>query len=104
MNAYLKRYNKSMRNRLDIKTTEPTRYEVALMRGYEVLHVYGYTARKTKSGIVNLMDEDMTHLLTADELTACDNATLKYSKKYGFTFCPGIRVAFTGNTERSAAK
>jgi len=93
-----------MRKRLDICTTEPTRYEVALFRGGQVLYRYGFTARKTKKGILNLMTKDVSHLLTDEELEEADTFQLKYSRKHGLQVSSGISIRFTSATERDMAE
>ena len=89
-----------MRSRNSISTKELTRYEVALMRGNDVLHIYGYTARKSKHGITALVTEDVTHLLTPTELAYND---LTYTAKDGFNIAPNVYIRFTGKTERQVA-
>lgn len=90
-----------MRSRQSISTKELTRYEVALMRGDTVLHIYGYTARKSKQGITALVTEDVTHLLTPSELS--ENKPLIYFAKTGFEVATNVYIRFTGRTERQAA-
>ena len=87
------------RNRLDIPTNAPTRWEVAVIRGEIILEVLGYTARRTKMGIYNLVAHDLTRHFTESEL----NADLVYSAKTGFTFGTDLRVGFSGRTERDVA-
>ena len=90
-----------MRAKADISTLEGTKWEVAVIRNGVILEVLGYTARKTKQGILNLMVKDLTSHFTEDEL----NADYKYSKDKGFQFGDGsIRIGFTGRTERQVAK
>lgn len=92
------------RTRTAIATTEPTRYQVSLCRGFEVIHVFGYTARKSKQGIFALLKNsgDVTHLLTESELAEMDDFRLKYSAKNGMQLAFNIYIRFTG-TERENA-
>ena len=90
-----------MRSRDSISTKELTRYEVALMRGDDILHIYGYTPRKSKHGILALVKDDVTHLLTATELT--EDRALTYSREHGFTVATNVYIRFTGRTERQVA-
>jgi len=87
------------RNRLDIPTNAPTRWEVAVIRNGETLEVLGFTARKTKMGIYNLMANDLTRHFTEPEM----NRDIAYSAKFGFTFGSDIRIGFSGRTERNVA-
>jgi hypothetical protein len=92
----------TVRNRKDISTLEATRYEVALIRDDKVLKVLGYTARKTKRGIFNLLQgQDLTSYFTEAEL----DSDRRYTSKNGLQFGDGsIRISFTGRTEREVAK
>jgi len=92
----------TVRNRNSISTLEATRYEVALIRDGEVLKVLGYTARKTKRGIFNLLQgQDLTSYFTEAEL----DSEHRYTSKNGLQFGDGsIRISFTGRTEREVAK
>lgn len=91
----------NLRRRQEIPTDAATRYEVALMRGDKVIEILGYTARKTKQGIMHQFEgKDRTHLFTDEEL----DTPWKYSSKTGISFNNGtIRACFTGRTEREAA-
>jgi hypothetical protein len=91
----------NLRQRQAISNDTATRYEVALMRGETVLEVLGYTAQKTKMGIIGqFRGKDVTHHFTDDEL----NSEWKYSAKNGIQFNNGsIKACFTGKTEREAA-
>ncbi len=92
------------RNRNSIPTNTSTRYEVALMRGSEIIHVYGYTARKSKFGILNAISgQDVLEFLTEPELAETETMELTYSAKYGFKVATNVYVRFTGNTERQVA-
>ena len=92
-----------MRGRNQIKTTEPTRYEVALVRGSDKLYSYGCTARKSKQGILDMATVNVEHLLTAEEIEESDSTDLTYSRKYGFKLANDLYIRFTGETERSLA-
>lgn len=92
-----------MKTRDQIRSTEPTRYEVALVRGETVLHSYGCTARKSKQGILAMLDADVDHLLTEEEIEESNSLDLKYTKKYGFKVATNVYIRFTGQTERELA-
>jgi len=91
------------RDRMAIPTNTPTRYEVALMRGNEVLHVLGYTAKKSKQGIYALCTVNLEPYLTAQELQESKNFEMTYTTKYGFQIGSNLFVRFTGRTERAIA-
>lgn len=74
-----------------------TKYQVALMRGNDVLFIYGYTERKSKQGIIALMSKDVTHLLTDDEM----DVVPVYTKKDGLKLGGKVKVCFTGFTEKN---
>jgi hypothetical protein len=92
-----------VRRRSEIKTTESTRYEVALTRGSKILYIYGYTSRRSKEGLLAMATDDVTALLTADELAESDNFRAKYTRKTGIQITSGLFIRFTGATERMAA-
>jgi len=89
-----------MRNRADISTLESTKYEVGLVRDGKIVYVLGYTARKSKTGILNLNTKDIARFFTQAER----DGEFKYSAKSGFVFNGGsIRMGFTGRTKREVA-
>jgi len=88
-----------VRNRSEIATNTPTKFEVAVIRNSQVLEILGYTARKSKIGIYNLMANDLTRHFTEAEVST----DYTYSAKSGFTFGTDIRIGFTGRTEREVA-
>jgi hypothetical protein len=82
-----------------IPTNTATRYEVALIRSGKVLKILGYFAKKTKSTLFSApQGQDLTEYFTEEEL----DSDLRYTKLHGIQFGDGsIRIAFTGNTERT---
>ena len=92
----------TVRNRKDISTLEATRYEVALIRDEKVLNILGYTARKSKQGVFNLLKgQNLTSYFTEAEL----DSNYRYTLKNGLQFGNGsIRISLTGRTEREAAQ
>lgn len=91
------------RKRSEISTLENTRYEVALMRGSEIVHVLGFTPRKSKFGIQALCTQNLEPYFTAEEWAEAMEYEPTYSAKYGYRFSSTMRIAFTGRTEREVA-
>lgn len=84
----------------EIGTNTSTRWEVALKRGDRVLEILGYTAQKTRRGLFNQIQKDLTHYFTEEEL----NSEWRYSQAKGVEFNGGsIALVFTGRTERTVA-
>ena len=74
---------------MKLAESTPTRYEVKLVRGTEVLHSYGFTARKSKAGLLAMMTDNVEHLFTEDEaVAAADEFQPTYSRKLGLTRSP----------------
>ena len=86
----------------DIPVNTVTRYEIALMEGEKIIKVLGYTAKKTKQALFNTISngDDLTQYFQESEL----DCEYSYDKKMGIVFCPRLRVAFTGQTERQIAE
>ena len=95
-----------MRKREDISTLEPTRYEVALFINGRIERVLGYTARKSRHGLDRYWDQaiDLVHgLIKSDRLPASvAEGRMRFSSAKGWDN-GSLRLAFTGETERSAA-
>lgn len=95
------------RNRLAISTLEPTRYEVGVFIGDAEPVALGYTARRSKQGLLAYL-EKVSPLVTAAILEGrltteqVDNVPITYSADHGFDGGV-VRLAFTGRTERDAA-
>jgi hypothetical protein len=89
------------RNYNEIKSNSVTRYEIALMEGEKTVKILGYTARKTKESLFNTVrnGDDLTQYFHESEL----DCQYSYDKSWGIVFCPRLRVAFTGRTERQVA-
>ena len=90
----------TLRKRDDISTLTETRYQVAVVRDGITLQILGYTARKSKIGILYFLTEDLSHHFTETEL----DSKHTYTAKDGLVFGDGsIRIGFTGETERQNA-
>lgn len=84
-----------------ISTLDPTRYEVALMRGEKILHVYGYTARKSNKGMLSMIRHNVEHLLTQEELAEIDKEKRDFIVKNGRArVATNLFIGFSGRTER----
>jgi hypothetical protein len=83
-----------------IPANTATRYEIALIRNGSVLKVLSYTAKKTKGALLRApYGHDLAEYFTEAEL----NGEWSYKASHGVMFGDGsIRLAFTGNTERTA--
>jgi hypothetical protein len=71
------------------------------MEGEKIIKVLGYTAKKTKQALFNTVSngDDLTKYFQESEL----DCEYFYDKKWGIVFCPRLRVAFSGRTERQVA-
>jgi hypothetical protein len=95
-----------MRKREDISTLEPTRYEVALYVNGRLQVVLGYTGRKSRDGLATYWNAacDVVRKLIDDGVQpeSAFYGRVIYSTARGWE-SDTIRLAFTGETERSAA-
>lgn len=87
------------RDRLSIRTTEPTRYEVILERGEERRTV-GYTARRSRPGLYPFVRDVAAFVLA--ELGE-DEDTPMTKTRGSVTFGTGWVLRFSGRTEREVA-
>lgn len=87
------------RDRLSIRTTEPTRYEVVLERG-SVRYTVGYTPRRSRPGLYPYVPRVGAFVLA--ELGE-DGDTTMTKTRGSVTFGTGWVLKFSGRTEREVA-
>lgn len=91
-----------MRNRMDIGTSEPTRYEVIVEHNGAVT-ILGYTARTGRYGLQRIVG---THADRIIGMVNDDDAPVSIrggGTQCRITFGDSVVVRFSGRTEREAA-
>lgn len=92
-----------MTNRMDIATTEPTRYEVALIAPDGAARLIAYTARHTQRGLMDAVMNRRDQVMDAIGSTETVITFVGKGARREWRLGTGHVIKFTGRTERTAA-